>query len=428
MVQAAAFAVALALAACSGAGSVAAPQPSAPTRLGPAQSSPRAGAVDDPMARLLAVVDEALRARPEDGVPLYQRAALSIEVGASADALPFLVRLDAIGWDIPLQPDLFAPLAEDARFRELAARFEARAQRVHRSTVAFSVAEPDLIPEGIAVDPRTRTFYLGSIRKRKVLAIDARGAVSTFVAPGQGGLLGALGVKVDTRADLLWVASHGSRSTAGRSSAPAQPDGALAFSLRDGSLRRRIVFDDDAPHLPNDFALAPDGTAYLTDSAAGRVLRIPPDRDAFEPVTPPDALVYPNGIARAPDGRLYVAHLRGIAIVDPRSGSVTPMPTVPAAPLGGIDGLILEGGALLAVQNGIGRPRMVSITLDATGARATKLTILENNPAVLEIATTACVLDGALFTIANSQLRAFRHGDTPSHPLEAPRILRTPLR
>ena len=428
MVQAAAFAIALALAAGSGTGSAAAPPPAAPTPRPPAQPSPSAGAGGDLVARLLAGIDDELRARPDDGVPLYQRAALSVEAGAPADALPFLRRLDAIGWDIPLRPDMFIPLADDARYRELAARVEARAQRVHRSEVAFSVNEPDLIPEGIAVDPRTRTFYLGSIRRRKVLAIDARGAVSTFVSPGQGGLLGALGVKVDTHADLLWVASHGSRSTAGGSSAADQRDGAFAFSLRDGSLRRRIVFDDDAPHLPNDFAIAPDGTAYLTDSAAGRVLRIPPDRDAFEPVTPPDALVYPNGIARAPDGRLYVAHLRGIAIVDPRSGTVTPMPTVPAAPIGGIDGLILEAGALLAVQNSIGRPRMVSITLDATGTRATKLTILENDPAVLEIPTTACVLDGALYTIANSQLRAFRHGDTPSHPLEAPRILRTPLR
>lgn len=425
MTRAAAFALALVVSACSGAGP-AAPPPSRPmAERAPPPPPPSAAA--DPLRRLLAVVDDALRAHPDDGVPLYQRAALSIEAGAPADALPFLSRLDAIGWDIPLRPDMFTALADDARFRELAARIEARAPRVHRSTVAFSVAEPDLIPEGIAVDPRTRTFYLGSIRKRKVLAIDASGAVSTFVPPGHGGLLGALGIKVDTRADLLWVASHSSRSMAKPATTTALRDGVLAFSLRDGSLRRRIMFDDDAPHLPNDFAIAPDGTAYVTDSAGGRVLRIPPDRDAFEPVTPADALVYPNGIARAPDGRLYVAHLRGIAIVDPRSGSVTPMATVPGAPLGGIDGLVLDGGALLAVQNSIGRPRIVSIALDATGTRATKLTILENDRETLEIPTTACMLDGALYSIANSQLHVFRHGDTPSRPLEAPRILRTPL-
>jgi hypothetical protein len=339
------------------------------------------------------------------------------------DALTFLQRLDAIGWDIPLRPDVFERLADNARFRELAARFESRATRASRSTVAYTVPEPDLIPEGIAVDPRTRTFYLGSIRKRKVLAIDARGAVSTFVPPGQDGLLGVLGVKVDTRADLLWVASHGSRSTAGLPTAAKQRGGAFAFSLRDGSLRRRVLFDKDSP---NDLAVAPDGTVFLTDSANGRVMRIPSDRDVLEPVTPPGTLVYPNGIARAPDGRLYVAHLDGIAIVDAGSGSVTPLEPS-TVPLGGIDGLLLEGGTLIAVQNGIGRPRMIAIALDATGTRATGLTVLENDPAVLEIPTTACLLDGALYTIANSQLRAFRDGDTPARPLEAPRILRTPL-
>lgn len=429
MIQAVAFTLVLAFTACSGTRTTA-PSPStgqASQPSQPSQVSQRPGVAVDPLvARLLGVIDDALRARPDDGVKLYQRAALSVEAGAPTDALPFLQRLDAIGWDIPLRPDNFLPLADDAVFRELASRFEARAARVHRSTVAFSVPEPDLIPEGIAVDPRTGTFYLGSIRKKKVLAIDANGEVTTFVPPGKDGLLGVLGVKVDTRADLLWVGSYASRSTADRAAAAARPSGVLAFSLRDGSLRRRILFGD-SPHLPNDLAIAPDGTVYVTDSAGGHVLRIPPDRDTFEPITPADALFYPNGIALAPDGRLYVAHLNGIAIVDPRSRTVTPLATVPAVPLGGIDGLLLHGSALVAVQNSIGRPRMVSIALDATGTRATGLTVLENDPAALEIPTTACVLNGALYTIANSQLRAFRNGDTPSRPLEAPRILRTPL-
>ena len=146
----------------------------------------------------------------------------------------------------------------------------------------------------------------------------------------------------------------------------------------------------------------------------------------FEPVTPAGALVYPNGIALAPDGRLYVAHLPGIAMVATDSGAVKPMETVPGAPLGGIDGLVLERGALLAVQNGIGRPRMVSIALDSTGERATGLTVLENDPAALELPTTACASGGAMYTIANSQLRAFRSVDG-ARRLEATRILRTPL-
>lgn len=393
---------------------------------GEAAPATPAARMDPLVAKLVAALDESLRRRPDDGVLLYQRAALAIEAGAPAEALPFLERLDASGWSVPLHPGEFEPLAGDRRYREIAARIDARAARVSRSAVAFSIPEPDLIPEGIAVDPRSGTFYLGSIRKRKVLAIDARGGVSTFVPAGRGGLLGALGVKVDTSRDLLWVGSYSSRTMMGHDPGAPRTEGVLAFALADGGLRRRVLFTDGAAHLPNDMAVAADGTLYVTDSAAGRIWRVPPDRDRFEPLTPASALVYPNGIALAADGRLYVAHLSGIAIVDSRSGAMTEVETVPGAPLGGIDGLLLEGGALLAVQNGIGRPRMVSIALDPTGERATGLTVLENDPAALELPTTACANGGALYTIANSQLRAFRTADGARN-LEPPRILRTPL-
>jgi sugar lactone lactonase YvrE len=409
------------LAGCGGSADVSRTAPGPASRTAPARLDPL-------IARLLVAVDESLRARPGDGVLLYQRAALSVEAGSPADALPFIERLDAIGWDVPLRPDEYRPLADHPRYRKIAASIDARAARVSRSAVAFTIPEPDLIPEGIAVDPRTRTFYLGSIRKRKVLAIDARGAVSTFVPPGRGGLLSALGIKVDTGRDLLWVASHASRSMIGDAPGAQRAAGVLAFALADGSPRRRVLFGDGAMHLPNDMAIAADGAVYVTDSTAGRVFRIPPDRDVFEPITPPGGLVYPNGIALSPDGRLYVAHLPGIAIVDPGSGAVKPMPTVAGAPLGGIDGLVLEGGALLAVQNGIGRPRMVSIALDESGERATGLRVLENDPAALELPTTTCATGGAMYSIANSQLNAFSSdGEAGARALEAPRILRTPL-
>lgn len=392
------------------------------------ESAPPRTSADPLFARLLVVLDRLQTERPDDGVLLYQRAALSLATGSPDRALPLIERLDAIGWDVPLSAEHYRRLTVHPRYREIAARIEARAQRVSRSAVAFTVPEPDLIPEGIAVDRTTGTFYLGSIRKRKILAIDADGAVSTFVPPGRGGLLSALGIKVDSARGLLWVGSYGSKTMLGHTPRMRFESSVLAFALSDGSLRRRVLFRDGAVHLPNDMAITQDGSVYVTDSLDNRVFRIPPDRDLLEPLTPAGALLYPNGIALAPDGGLYVAHLPGIAIVDPRSGATKHMATVPGAPLGGIDGLLFEGGALLAVQGGIGRPRMVSIALDPSGERATGLTVLENDPTALELPTTACVLDGAMYTIANSQLRAFdadRKGT--ARPLEAPRILRTPL-
>jgi hypothetical protein len=137
--------------------------PTSPATASAGSGSPSPAAPDPLVALLVAGVDATLRDRPDDGVAHYQRARLASEARVPADALPYLERLDAIGCDVLPSPEHFGAFARDARFRALAARIEAR---VSRSTLAFSVPEPDLVPEGIAVDPRMRTFYLGSIRKR----------------------------------------------------------------------------------------------------------------------------------------------------------------------------------------------------------------------------------------------------------------------
>lgn len=88
--------------------------------------------------------------------------------------------------------------------------------------------------------------------------------MSTFVPEGRGGLLSALGIKVDAGRDLLWVGSYSSRSMAGRAPGAQPTSGVMAFALADGSLRRRILFSGGESHLPNDMAIADDGTVYLT--------------------------------------------------------------------------------------------------------------------------------------------------------------------
>jgi hypothetical protein len=415
---------------------------------GPERPKPTAPAAtpDPETVAAVAVIDEALAARPDDVVLLYLRASMTTQVGPPAGALPFLARLDAAGWDVPLAPSDFGALAEDRRFRELATRIEARAPTVHRSVFSFGIEGPDLIPEGIAADPARERFYVGSLRKRTIVAVS--GAVghgpalqgvaarqqTTFVPPRRDGLGAVVGIKVDGARGLLWAASYASPSMEGYTPADRTSHAVYAFALADGALRRRVAYapaEAAEPHLPNDLAITEDGTVYVTDSNAGRVYRVPAAGDVLEPIVPPRSFFYPNGIVPAPGGKLYVAHATGIALVDPATGAITrvePPPGPPPAPLGGIDGLALHRGALVAVQNSIGRPRLVKIALDDTGARATSLTVLENDPKSLELPTTTAVLGDHAYTIANSQLDALSpEGLRKGRKLEDPRILRTPL-
>ena len=64
----------------------------------------------------------------------------------------------------------------------------------------------------------------------------------------------------------------------------------------------------------------------------------------------------------------------------------------------------------------------------ASSARShTALTVLENDPSVLEIPTTSALHDGALYTIANAQFDAIGpDGLRRDKQLHDPRIVRTP--
>jgi sugar lactone lactonase YvrE len=368
---------------------------------------------------MVAALDDALAERPRDAVLLYLRA-----TAAPADALPYLERMDALGWDVPLLPREFEPLLDDARYQAIAARIAARAPRMARSEVAFTLADPELIPEGITVDPRTGTFYVGSLRKRTVLAIDPAGNTTTF-ADRSDGLRAIVGLEVDAARDLLWVTSWNSRSHEGVEPGPHE---VVAFRIADGAVERRVRFPDEGDHLPNDVTIADDGTVYVTDSTGGGVYRIPSDADALEEVVAAGSLAYPNGIALAPDGALHVAHGTGLARVDPATGALEAVHAADGVVLGGIDGLVRDGDRLLAVQNGLGEGRLVALALDARGAKVTGLTVLENDPDALAIATTTCVAGGALYTVANAQLDALGpDGLRPDAKLTPSRVLRTPL-
>ncbi|MBA3555973.1 MAG: hypothetical protein H0W29_14595, partial [Gemmatimonadales bacterium] len=57
-------------------------------------------------------------------------------------------------------------------------------------SVAFTVSETDLVPEGIAWDPTSRSLFLSSTYRRKIVRIDSLGRATDFVREGQDGLGG----------------------------------------------------------------------------------------------------------------------------------------------------------------------------------------------------------------------------------------------
>jgi sugar lactone lactonase YvrE len=345
-----------------------------------------------------------LRVAPDQGEVLFRLSRARALAGDSEGALADLAKAIATGLDFDIDAEsAFRPLNTNPKFMELLDRALEQRLVVHQSREAFRVAEKDLIPEGLAHDPASGAFFLGSLYKRKVVRVGADGRVRDFTASGQDGLWQVLGMKVDAARHRLWVVT-----AAGEEAGPQEGCSAvLVYDLATGTLARRYSLDnEESRHFLNDIALAADGRAFVTDSRTGGVWRIDPGRDGFTALVKPFTFDYPNGLALSADEhRLYVADgTKGISIVDPESGGVRPLSHPGNVSLYGIDGLYVHASGLIGVQNGAGTERIVRYRLDREGSKVLWLDVLESRNPVFAIPTTGVVVGASFYYIANSRI------------------------
>jgi hypothetical protein len=305
------------------------------------------------------------------------------------------------GFD-PAGSPSFSKLAGSKPFDDLVLEVHREFPAVRRGKVAFVTPENDLFPEGLAYDAQRKVFYLSSLNKRKIVKITMAGAVSDFVPAGRDNLLPILGIRVDPSDGTIWAASWS--ENVGKSE--------LLHFAPSGQLQGRHSLDDTAAHGFNDLAIARSGALFVTDSVNNEVYRFDRATMRFAPLAFYRSLSAPNGITLdAHDRLLFIADDFGVTRVDLASGSSSDVFRGANNTLAGIDGLYWRNGQLIAVQNGIGSPRIVSFLLSGDGARVQRITVLENRTNLTRIPTTGAIVGGEFYFIANSQLDNLRGDD-----------------
>ncbi len=372
---------------------------------------------------------EAARINPRHPEVVYNLARAHALAGEKAEAAAWLGKFIRMGLGHNLSEDeAFAALKDSTEWRALTSELEKTRAPVANSRAAFTLAERDLIAEGIAHDPVERVFYVGSIHRRKVVSVDARGVVKDFTGAGQDGLWGVLGLRVDAARRVLWV-----NSVAGPEAGEARgSSGVFKYDLKTGKLIKKYLLPNKTrTHLLNDVALNSRGDAFITDSEEGSVYVVRAARDELETLVAPGTFIYPNGVTLAPDERrLYVADFAsGLSVVDVESGAVKAVEYPEGVIVHGADGLYFYRDSLVAVQNLRGPGRVVRLFLNRGGDRVERERVVEAFNPLFEIPTTGVLVGDELFYIANSQLRKLNDaGVIPAGTkLDEVRILRAKL-
>jgi len=317
----------------------------------------------------------------------------------------------------------FVPLHEQARFSEIQNGMKTNRSPISLGSIAFGLRDSALLAEDLDYDRDTKRFFVTSVRQKRILSTDGRGASREFAkAPDDWPMLA---IKIDRSRGVLWATEV---ALQGFIVAPKEDWGrsaVLCYDLKSGRLLRRI----EGPHRGalGDMTLAANGDVFVSDGDGGGVYRVSANGDSLERVDGGD-FISPQTSVMHPDGKhIFVPdYVRGVGLLEIASKQVRWLSMEGRFALNGIDGLYLDGGKLFAVQNGTSPERVVSFKLDATLTTIVSATIIERSTPTLGDPTHGVIVDGSFYYIANSGWDVIDdHGNTKpgAKPSEA-RIMR----
>jgi hypothetical protein len=343
----------------------------------------------------IAMVEKLQPIVPDRGAVLYFLSTAKQHLGETREGLSLLKECLALreGFDPSGEP-AFLGLKGSKEFDDLVEKVRRDFPPVVAARFAYVTEEKDLIPEGLAYDEKQNFYYLSSLNRKKIVKIDSEGRVTDFVPADRYALLPVLGIRLDPADGTVWADSF---EDAGRTEL-------LHFDSA-GKLLGRYSPKDSAKHGFNDLVLRKNGEVITTDSLNNQVFRFDPRSQAFAPLTTYRALFYPNGIALADDDQtVYVADAVGVVKIDLRSGESRDVDPGPRNTLAGADGLYWHKGSLIAIQNGIGSPRVAAFKLAKDGNRVTQTSVLENHTQFTVLPTTGAIHGNDFYFVANSQI------------------------
>jgi hypothetical protein len=261
----------------------------------------------------------------------------------------------------------------------------------HTPQVFTTIPERDLVVEGIAYHSGSKTFYVGSINKRKIVKIQPDGSVSDF----NSGSFEILGMMADK--SFLWACGNSSLQDSIVISV------LLKYDITTGALLKQYELRDSVRHLFNDLVLT-KSHVYITDSDHATLYQVEKETEQLTEFMKGDDLNSCNGITASPDERyLIVSTRRGLLRIEMASRKKLLLQH-PHYYCIGLDGIYFYNQSIIGIQN-VQYPEFINqYELNDSLTRITEINTLLFGGSNVKIPTTGTIVGNNLFIIANSQL------------------------
>jgi sugar lactone lactonase YvrE len=375
--------------------------------------------------RMLELAATAWPAQPSYSVSVASVAALRGDATTLAAALVRLAKLEA-GGELLDDTTIVRIALTDKDVENARLALQRALTTVGESRVHHQLVDSTDFPEGVAIDARTGSMYVTSIRHRTIIERTKDGKERDVLKRSLPNVGAMLAVRVDPDGKHLWATTAAHAAMTGYSPADSTIAALLHIRIADGQIIRRWDLGDNGQHIPGDVALAPDGDVFVSDSRSPLLYRLRRSTGKME------TLMHPyfrslQGLALTPDGRaLYVAdYSHGLLRVDLENGAVQRLEHHDSFTTVGLDGIALHGSSIVAVQNGMWPARIVQYQLDSSGLRVTSARTIDRQTRMADEPTNGVIVGNDFIYIANSQWEKYdaKGQRILSQPLTVPRLL-----
>jgi sugar lactone lactonase YvrE len=298
----------------------------------------------------------------------------------------------------PLAPD-WAKLVQKDEALHLQQAMTANRTPIENGELALALPDPALLPEDIDYEARTQLFYISSVREKKIVTVSLHGEMRDFASSPHGWPVIAL--KIDPARGRLWVTEVALQGYAFAPQADWGRSVLLAFDMKRHALVQRV--EGPRGSALGDMVLTPGGEVIVSDGEGGGVYRLAVNGTALERIDHGDFLS-PQTPALAPDGEhLFVPdYVRGLAVMDLRTGQTQWISMANRFALNGIDGLYMDHRRLIATQNGTSPERVVAFRLNGALREVVAEKIIERATPTLGDPTHGVIVGNAFYYIANA--------------------------